>query len=119
MTEVYIAEWGSPYENMTPEAVRLRNELLARGTGEEQTELLHRIWDITDTRRFCIVTSREDGIFCLRHIFRVTDSAEEHLEELKAEYYKDYAQLPTDEFHFCTGYHRAVKYSEERKEKEI
>ena len=91
-----IQEWGSPFENMTDEAEELRKE-----------ELLNRIYDITDTRCMCVVTAKEDDIPCVRHVFRVSEDAEKRLDELKKEYYSDYTQLTTDEFHFFTGYHRA------------
>lgn len=120
-----IQEWGSPFENMTDEAKELRRQYLqfcdgctkaydftcsgadAEKCNKRKEELLNRIYDITDTRCMCVVTAKEDNIPCVRHVFRVSEDAEKRLDELKKEYYSDYTQLTTDEFHFFTGYHRA------------
>ena len=129
MNNLVILEWGSPFENMTDEAKGLRQQYLdfcndcskaydftcsgadAKSCNEEKKKLLSRIYEITDTRRFCVVISREDNIPCVRHIIRVSQDAEGKLDELKNEYYADYTQLPTDEFHFFTGYHRAEAFA--------
>lgn len=128
-----ILPWGddNAYTNMTDEAKELHRQYLqwcdecskaydfscsgadAKQCKEKKRELLSRILDITDTRTFCVVVSsafKARYIPIVRHIFRVSDDAESRLDELKAEYYADYAQLSHDEFHFFKGLHRAQAY---------
>lgn len=108
----YIVEWGSAFRNMTEEAKRIKDEYLAEKENSARAEALkEKLYDIADTRQFCVVVSSEGNVRCVRHIIRVSDDANEHLDELKAEYYADYAQLPTDEFHFFTGLHRAEAFA--------
>lgn len=110
-----IIEWGNAFRNMTSEAIKLKQEYLKNKDNmstAERKEFLRQIWDITDTRKFCVVTTKKDGIAYVRHIIRVTDNAELKLNELKAEYYKDYSKYPTDEFHFFIGLHKANEYQE-------
>ena len=106
-----ITEWGHAFQNVTKEADYLRTQYDAETNPEKRQKILKRLLDITDTRLFCVVVSGEEGTICVRHIFRVSDDAKEHLDELKAEYYTDYEQLPTDEFFFFTGYHRAEAFA--------
>ena len=96
---------------MTDEAKCLKTQYLNKDNEEERQKILNRMLDITDTRTFCDVVSKEDGIPCVRHIFRVTEDAEKHLDLLKEEYNDDYSQLSTDEFFFFTGFHRAEEFS--------
>lgn len=77
---------------------------------QEKRKLLLQMLDITDTRKFCVVTAQKG--YPVRHIFPVSADAEEHLEELKTEYYTGYARLPYDEFHFFIGLHRAQAFAE-------
>ena len=73
--------------------------------------MLDRVLDLADKRKFCVVVN--SGFpKCVRHIIRVSDDADKHLEKLKTEYYADYSKLPDDEFMFCTGLHNAEKMYE-------
>lgn len=131
LSQNVILPWGddNAYINMTDEAKELLSQYLqwcdecskvrdfscseadAKQCNEKKRELLSRILDITDTRTVCVVVGgRSERIPITRHIFRVSEDAENRLEELKAEYYDDYAQLPDDEFHFFRGLHRAQAY---------
>ena len=115
-----IMDWGSAYTHRTPESDALMTKIRKGGLSSEEEEALQQqILDITDTRRICVVISNEDNIACIRHIFRVEDDAERRLDELKNEYYQDYAQLQTDKFMFFTGYHRAETFCERYKEQNI
>lgn len=42
----------------------------------------------------------------------VSDDAEEHIDELKAEFYAAYTKCLDDEFRFFKGLHRALEYAE-------
>lgn len=117
-----MMDWGTAFETQSLEADRLRAEYIASSDEmpeEKRNELLHRILEALDQRKFCVVTAEEDGIFCVRHIFRVSDDAESRLEELKAEYYEDYSQLRTDKFFFFKGYHRVIKFVQDERKKDF
>ena len=112
-----IMDWGNAYENMTPEAIIIKKKLSAETlTSQEENILFQHLLDITDTRKICVVVSNEDNIPCIRHIFRVEVDAEKRLDELKKEYYQDYAKLPSDKFVFFTGYHKAEEFCKKYKE---
>ena len=46
----------------------------------------------------------------IRHIFHVVDDADQRLEEVKEEYYQDYAKLSGDEFLFFIGYQSVIDF---------
>lgn len=121
-----IVPWGNAFENMPNEAKELYRQYKqycdecskahdftcsgadAKVCEAKKKELLDRVLDLADKRKFCVVIN--NGFpKCVRHIIRVSDDAEQHLEELKAEYYADYSKLPDDKFVFCTGLHNAEK----------
>ncbi len=126
-----IIDWGKPLVNMTDEAKELlrqfnqycdecskAHDFTCSGADavecdRKKNKLLRDLYDIADTRRICVVTSNEDNLPCVRHVFRVSDDAEQRLDELKAEYYADYQKLSTDEFHFFTGYYNAEDFFSE------
>lgn len=111
-----IMDWGSAYTHRTPEVDSLMKRIRKGNlSSEEEKSLQEQILDIADTRKICVVISNEDNIACIRHIFRVADDAEQRLDELKNEYYQDYAQLQTDRFLFFTGYHRAAEFCDKFK----
>lgn len=116
-----IMDWGNAYENMTPEAIIIKKKLSAETLTSQEEKIIRDILfqhllDITDTRKICVVVSNEDNIPCIRHIFRVEVDAEKRLDELKKEYYQDYAKLPSDKFVFFTGYHKAEEFCKKYKE---
>lgn len=130
MKNVIIDDMGTPFINKTDTAKELMRQYVqfcdrcpkaydftcsgenARECDEKKQALLDSIYDITDTRRMCVVTSREQNIPCVRHIFRVSEDAKDRLEDVKSEYYADYKSLDTDEFHFFTGYHNAEAFAQ-------
>lgn len=121
--------WGNAFENMTDEARNLQRQFRkwcdecpkahdftcsgadAKRCEAEKDKLLTRLLDITDTRNFCVVCRRED-VPVVRHIFRVTEDAEDRMDEVKADYYEDYEKFSDDEFHFFRGLHRAQAFAE-------
>ena len=105
-----IVPWGNAFENMSEEAKEIRRQYL-EAPEEEKEQLKARLYEAADKRKFCVVINNGSHR-CVRHIIRVSDDAEQHLEELKAEYYADYSKLPDDEFVFCTGLHNAEKMYE-------
>lgn len=112
-----IKDWGNAYTHRTPESDALMTKIRKGGLSSEEEEALQQqILDITDTRKICVVVSNEDNIPCIRHIFRVEVDAEKRLDELKKEYYQDYAKLPSDKFVFFTGYHKAEEFCKKYKE---
>lgn len=126
-----IIDWGKPLINMTDEAKELlrqynqfcdecskAHDFTCSGAdavkcNEKKRKLRYDIYEIADTRRICVVTSNEDNIPCVRHVFRVSDDAEKRIDTLKAEYYADYQKLSTDEFHFFTGSYKAEAFVNE------
>ena len=126
-----IKAWGagSAYQNLTPEArVMLSKwQMWCDGcvTGEYdfsckgdenancrigRRRLLNDILDITDTRTVCVVFDKKTAT--VRQFVMVSDDAEEHIDELKAEFYAAYTKCPDDEFRFFKGLHRALEYAE-------
>ena len=105
-----IVPWGNAFENMSEEAKEIHKQYL-EAPEDEKEQLKARLYEVADKRKFCVVISN-DSPKCVRHIIRVSDDAEQHLEELKAEYYTDYSKLPDDEFVFCIGLHNAEKMYE-------
>ena len=106
-----IREWGSPFEKINDEVRKLRQQWLDAPEGKEKEQLEMKLFDLADKRKFCIVTNNAEPK-CVRHILRVSDDAEQHLDELKAEYYADYNKLSCDEFHFIVGWHKVNEYIE-------
>ncbi len=111
--------------NMNSEAKELRREYLQicdkyydpacsgankNDLKKKKDEILKKMLDICDDRVFCVVTN--ESLPCVRHIFRVDEQAENHLEEIKEEYYKTYAKIPDDNFWFFRGLHRAQDYAD-------
>ena len=78
-------------------------------------QLQNKFYDSIDQRKFCIVTNK-NLLGCIRHVIRVSDDADEHLEEFKHEYYTDYTAIPGDEFYFMIGYHNVNAYLAEYRE---
>ena len=125
------SDFGNAYGNLNNEARELHRRYMqfcdecekthyftcsgadAEACKPKKREILNAMLDISDTRFFCVVTSRSEGILLVRHIFRVKELAVNCLKELKAEYYEKYAKLPDDNFCFFKGLHRAQAYAEE------
>lgn len=63
-----------------------------------------------DKRKMLLVRNKIFDIVTVRHIFHVVDDADQRLEEVKEEYYQDYAELPGDEFLFFTGYQSVIDF---------
>lgn len=80
-------------------------------SGPELAAIKERFLDLVDTRRFCVVVNSMG----VRHCFPVTEDAQEHLEDLKKEYYSNYTEISDDEFHFFIGLHRAQKFMERKR----
>lgn len=80
-------------------------------SGPELEALSERFLDLVDTRRFCVVVNSMG----VRHCFPVTEDAQEHLKDLKKEYYSEYTESPDDEFHLFIGLHRAQRFMERKK----
>ena len=118
-----ILPWGNAFENMPDEAKELYRQYKqycdecskadAKACEAKKKELLDRTLDLADKRKFCVVVNNGFPKY-VRHIIRVSDDADKHLEKLKTEYYTDYSKLPNDEFIFCTGLHNAEKMYEKR-----
>ena len=109
----FICEWGKPTCNMNDEAKKLFAEYKTEKTDmSRRNELLRMIYNITDTRMFCVVIDCTNNL--IRHIVRVTDEAETRLEDFKKEYYLTYtqAQHPSDRFYFFRGFHRATEFTD-------
>lgn len=96
---------------------RARKELKTRLKGitneEQRRKIKNEIYDSIDKRRICVVTAETEVGGGVRQIFRVTEDAENRMDELKKAYYSICDRLDTDEFHFFTGLHNAQKWADE------
>ena len=79
-----IVPWGNAFENMSEEAKEIRRQYL-KAPEEEKEQLKARLYEAADKRKFCVVINNGSHR-CVRHKIRVSDDAEHHIEELKAEY---------------------------------
>lgn len=76
---------------------------------KKKHDLLMKIYEIMDKRKFCVVTNSQYKV--VRHIMQVTYNASDDLEFLKQEYYTIYDELDGDEFHFFTGLQNAQNFA--------